>query len=79
MFHLPGPQVSPLMATVQANKAELYMEMDTGASASIISNKTYKKLWPPAKRPQLTPTDRKLRTYTKEELSVLGSLDLNVV
>ena len=79
MFHLPGPQVSPLMATVQANKAELYMEMDTGASASIISNKTYKKLWPAAKRPQLTPTDRKLRTYTKEELSVLGSLELNVV
>ena len=66
MFHLPGPKgVSLLIATIQANNAELHMEIDTGASASISSNKTYKKLWHAIKRPQLTPTDHKLHIYMK--------------
>ena len=55
------------------------MEVDTGASASIISDETYKRVWSNIKCPRLTPSNRKLRTYTKEEVTVLGSLEVDVV
>ena len=53
------------------------MEVDTGASASIISNKTYTQLWPDSERPPLSPSNRKLHTYTKE-LTVLETLHPNI-
>ena len=53
------------------------MEIDTGVSASIISEKTYDRLWP-RERPRLTPSARKLRTYTGEELTVKGNLEVDV-
>ena len=52
---------------------ELHMEVDTGASASIISQTTYHKLSPTHALP-LQPSNVKLHTYTREELKVLGSL-----
>ena len=52
------------------------MEVDTGASASIISESVYRKLWP--MQPSLQPSTVKLRTYTGEELKVLGSLPVEV-
>ena len=36
----------PIMVTVIANQAALTMEVDTGASASVISEATYQQLWP---------------------------------
>ena len=47
------------------------MEIDTGASLSIISEQTKEKLWP-SKR--LLPTTAKLRTYSGEELPVIDTM-----
>ena len=80
MFHIPGQQRSPpLMVTVELNQAKLPMEVDTGASASIISYTTYTELWSESQRPRLLQSTRKLRTYTGEELKVQGSLAVDVV
>ncbi len=45
MFNLSETRSDPLYATIQVNGASLKMEIDTGASASIISEETYGKLW----------------------------------
>ena len=70
---------SPLMITVQVNQAKLQMEVDTGASASIISYDTFMEGWPALQRPQLHQSPKKLRTYTGEELMVEGQLMVEVV
>ena len=52
------------------------MELDTGASLSLISEATYKSLLP-ALSP-LTPTSVVLTTYTGEKIPPLGSIDVTV-
>ena len=47
------------------------MDIDTGASYSIISGAMHKRLWP---QKRLMPTTVKLRTYTGEPLAVKGSM-----
>jgi hypothetical protein len=54
------------------------MEVDTGASASIISEETYQRLWAGLQRPNLAPSSRRLRTYTGEELKIRGSIEVEV-
>ena len=46
------------------------MELDMGASYSVISGATHMRLWP---QKWLMPTTVKLRTYTGEPLVVKGS------
>ena len=55
------------------------MEIDTGASVSLISRDTYTKLWlNQERRPKLQPSARRLRTYTGQELDVQGSVTVDV-
>ena len=53
------------------------MEVDTGASLSLVSEATYRNLWH-FNIPQLQPTEKVLSTYTGESLEVLGSLSVLV-
>ena len=80
LFHLPERRSAPpLTATLKVNQADLKMEVDTGASASLISVETYTALWPERQRPKLAPSSRTLRTYTGEQLHIKGSLMVDVV
>ena len=65
----------PLEVTVQVDGHQLVMEVDTGASLSLISRETYQQLWP--SRP-LQASTVNLRTYSGERVGVLGGLDVNV-
>ncbi len=47
------------------------MEVDTGALLSLVSRSTFDRIWPD--RP-LQPSTVQLRTYTGEQLEVLGSV-----
>ena len=67
----------PIMVTVIANQAALTMEVDTGASASGISEATYQLLWPETP-PVLHPSAIKLHTYMGETLKILGSTTVTV-
>ena len=51
LFNMPCKFSSLLMITVQVNQAKLQMEVDTGASASIISYDTFMEGWPALQRP----------------------------
>ena len=52
------------------------MEIDTEASVSLISKNTFDKLQSSAAFPPLMNEQIKLRTYTGEEISVLGSISV---
>ena len=52
------------------------MELDTGASLSVISEMTY-QIWD-GRGPPLQPTDVRLKTYTGETLQVKGKINVHV-
>ena len=74
MFHLPTPRSDPLAVKVSLNGVPVEVEVDTGATLSIISKATYHKLWPPLSAPSLQPTTVSLKTYTGEPITVEESL-----
>ena len=78
LFNTPGSRLNPMMVSLELDHKEVQMEVDTGASASIISEATYQKLWSRAEAPQLQPSTARLRTYTGEELKILGSITVVV-
>ena len=64
--------------TVSANQPDLVMEVDTGASVSLMNEATYKQTWENNVRHR-DKTNIKLRTYFRECLKVLGALKVDVV
>ena len=80
LYHTSANLVAtkPYTVTVQINRKDLSMEIDSGATFSIISNSTYKTLWPGTSGPKLRPANVPLKTYTRETIKVLGSLSVNV-
>ena len=51
------------------------MEIDPGASVSVISMEEHQRRWPGVPLPT---TDIQLRTYTGEQLEVLGARNVDV-
>ena len=64
--------------TLSADQADLQMEIDTGASVSVISEETYLSVWPEDQRPVLQKSTAQLRTYSGELMHVCGSITVCV-
>ena len=67
-------KVDAYLAAVEINGATLLTEIDTGSALSLISQLTFSKLWPQGISPKLESTSIRLRTYSGEELDVVGGL-----
>ena len=78
MYNLSGVSVKPLKIAVRVDNADLDMEVDTGASVSIISEDTYSRLWPDGQQPSLQESSITLQTYSGKHLSIKGSLTVDV-
>ena len=78
MFVVNTDRVAPFTASVVVNGAALEMEVDTGAALSLISAATCSQLWPPGMAPQLSKPSVRLRTYTGEELKLVGEAVVQV-
>ena len=78
MYNLTGMSVKPLKVTVSVDNVDLDMEVDTGASVSIISEETYSCLWPKEQQPSLQESVITLGTYSGEQLSIKGTLAVDV-
>ncbi|ETW98967.1 MAG: hypothetical protein ETSY2_41820 [Candidatus Entotheonella gemina] len=65
-------KVDPYMVPVVIDGANLLMEIDTGSALTLISQTTFSALWPQEKSPHLESTSIRLRTYSGEELRVVG-------
>ena len=76
MYPLKTTSVKPIWVSVVINGQSLDMELDTGASVSLISESTYFKLWNPDTRPTLKPSKVHLKTYTGSVVEVVGVLNV---
>lgn len=80
MFNIRGqPRAQPIYATVKVNGKELNMEVDTGASASVISQTTFNRLWSSGGAPAMEETSIRLRTYTGECIPLAGAIKVDIV
>ena len=64
--------------TVSINSTPVEIGLDTGASCSIISEATYKKLQTQTDLPPMQSTTAQLHTYTGEQLQILGILTIPI-
>jgi transposase InsO family protein len=69
-------RVPPIETTVVVDGTPLQMEIDTGASVSLISSKTFETQL--GSRPQLQTDSTQLRTYSGELVPVLGRIQVHV-
>jgi len=65
----------PLEVDLTLEGKPLRMEVDTGAAVSLVSEKTYRSLFPKA---PLQPSTTKLRTYSGEPLAVVGQREVEI-
>ena len=80
LFHTPGSRCSPLiLISLKVNGVNLTMELDTGATLSLISEKTYHNMFPAESAPQLKASQAQLKTYTGESIKIIGAIDVEVV
>ena len=70
LYSLTGSPVQPLVVSVKVNNVDLQMELDTGASVSIISER--------GQAPALRESHVKLKTYSGEQVAVKGVMDVTV-
>ena len=72
MYVVGTDRLDPYTAEIEINGATLRMQVDTGAALSLISETTYSKAWPSGNAPVVQKTSVRLRTYTGEELKLVG-------
>ena len=65
----------PFTVNILVDNVPLVMELDTGASLTIMPESTFHCHWPDR---QLQPTPRKLRTYTGETVEIVGTTYVHV-
>ena len=53
MYHVPSTHNKSLLVSMTINYTDLEIEVDTGAALSIISEATYRSLWPSDRAPPL--------------------------
>jgi transposase InsO family protein len=75
LFTTVGEGSKPIVLTVNVNGSNIPMELDTGASTSVISENTYFSFF---RSHQLQPYDISLTSYTGQALVVLGKIDVTV-
>ena len=79
LFHTQSSNhSSPILITLKVNGADLTMELDNGATLSLISKHTYKKIFPAKAAPHLVDLKAQLKTYTGEMIKVLGAIEVEV-
>ena len=74
IYQLGLKRVEPLTVNVGVNGKNVSMEVDTGASLTVISEMTMKQI----PHLEITPVAAKLRTYTGEVITPVGQADVNV-
>ena len=78
LFNVRSQRPSPYKVQLSVAGQPLEMEVDTGASLSVISEELYNYLFSAGQAPQLVESGIVLRTYTGEEVKPKGSCSVNV-
>ena len=78
MFHISCGSSKPLQTTITVNGNPLTMEVDTGASVSIINRTTFDRIRNGQSTLDLNKSNVRLSTYTGEPIEVEGSTIVQV-
>lgn len=78
MFNLGSQRPLPYKVQLCVARQPLGMEVNTGASLSVISWELYNSLFSAGQSPRLVESRIILRTYTTEEVKPKGSCSVNV-
>ena len=78
MFTIKKDHRDPIVVDITVQNKKIKMEIDTGAAVSLISETMYRKTWKKCEAPPLQSTKTKLKTYTGEEVPVLGTIQVEV-
>lgn len=79
MFYVIGqPRAEPICTILKVNNRELKMEVDTGASVSLISQGTFCWLCSEEGAPELQDTQVRLKTYTGECNPLAGAIEVDI-
>ena len=78
MYNCHTVESQPLCVELLIQGALLSMEVDTGATLSIISRQTYDTAWTGTQVPPIKPSNVKLRTYMGEGIPVDGAIEVDV-
>ena len=73
------PHTPPITVNLCMNDKLVEMEVDTGASASLISQKLFNDIWTAENRPNLVPRTDILKTYTGQLIKTKGVIVVKVV
>ena len=65
----------PYLVTIEVDKKPIQMEVDTGASLTLVSERTLRENWPTV---NLSHTGIKLHSYSGESVPVVGTADVSV-
>ena len=76
VFQANGTRVPPIQVDLTIDGQEVTMEIDTGASASLMSENLFRRLWPGR---SLKTTEVKLCSYSKQNIPVVGCCHVNIV
>ena len=68
------PASKPMWAAVKTEDRDLLMDVDNGASVTVISEATLGQIWGTQPAPPLQPTDMRLHKYTGDEIPTVGGL-----
>ena len=71
-----GPSNRPPLVDVHIDAKPISMQVDTGASVTVLSKVTYSSFWPVP--PTLQNCNSNLTTYSGEKISVLGKIAVHV-
>ena len=69
---------NPYKMTVLVNGVNVTMEIDTGASTTVVGEKTFHSLSQPGRVLELNAVNTALRTYTGEMIPVVAECELEV-
>ena len=72
LYQLGVKRVPPIIVEMEINGSHVQMEVDTGASLSVMSEKMFKELGFERQSSTLEPISAKFRTYTGEVIEPLG-------
>lgn len=78
MFNVRAPNNKPITVELLIQGASVSMEVDTGATLSIMTHQTYGSTWQKDQAPPIMPSTSKLCTYTGEKIEVIGAIDVDV-
>ena len=70
-----GSDTPPILVKIKLDGCVIDMEVDTGASLSLMPESTFSTLWPGR---SLQPSSTRLQTYLKETIPVVGCTCVNV-